>query len=144
MTSSSIPRVVVGVDGSAESLAALDWAAEFSERFGHELRVVVAWHLPTPYLSAVSALREVDLEAAAGDVTNDAVEAVTARRPDLKIVRAVVAGAPGKVLVAESRDAGLLVVGTRRTLGSVSSYCAHHAWCPVVIIRREGDPVHPA
>ena len=57
------------------------------------------------------------------------------------IERRVVVGAPGAVLVAESREADLLVVGSRGhggfaglLLGSVSQQCAHHAACPVVIV----------
>jgi nucleotide-binding universal stress UspA family protein len=59
---------------------------------------------------------------------------------DVEVERRVVEGAPGAVLVAESRDADLLVVGSRGhggfaqlLLGSVSQQCAHHAECPVVI-----------
>ena len=60
----------------------------------------------------------------------------------VEIERRVVEGAPGAVLVEESRGADLLVVGSRGhggfaglLLGSVSQQCAHHAECPVVIVR---------
>ena len=62
------------------------------------------------------------------------------------VERRVVEGAAASVLVDESRDAELLVVGSRGhggfaglLLGSVSQQCAHHATCPVVIIPRERE-----
>ena len=129
-------RVVVGVDGSAESVAALDWAAQFAERFERELTVLVAWHLPTPHISA---LREADLEAGADEVVKSAVAQVKTRHPSVDVTQTVLSGAPGKLLVEQSKDAGLLVVGTRRTLGTVASYCSHYALCPVVIVREAQD-----
>jgi nucleotide-binding universal stress UspA family protein len=64
---------------------------------------------------------------------------------DVNVERRVVEGAPAAVLVDESRDADLLVVGSRGRggfaqllLGSVSQQCAHHANCPVVIVRSNG------
>jgi nucleotide-binding universal stress UspA family protein len=128
-------RVVVGVDGSAESLIALDWAAEHCQRYARQLAVIMAWHIPTEHASAVAALREVDLESAAADVIAEAVDQAKARSPELDVRQSVVSGSPGKVLVQASQDAALLVVGTKRTLGTVSSYCAHYASCPVVLVR---------
>jgi nucleotide-binding universal stress UspA family protein len=65
---------------------------------------------------------------------------------DVKLERRVVEGAPAAVLVEDSRDADLLVVGSRGhggfaqlLLGSVSQQCAHHAKCPVVIARPKAD-----
>ena len=59
-----------------------------------------------------------------------------------QIEQRVVQGAPAAVLVEQSRDADLLIVGSRGhggftelLLGSVSQQCAHHAECPVVIVR---------
>lgn len=134
MARGEVPRVVAGVDGSAESLAALEWAATYVQRFGGKLTAVAAWHIPTPYVAALSG---VDLEAEAQGTVIAAVERVQARHPGLTIGQRIVAGSPGKVLVADSEGADLLVVGTRRALGSVSSYSAHYASCPMVIVRGE-------
>jgi nucleotide-binding universal stress UspA family protein len=128
-------QVVVGVDGSPESLAALQWAADYCERFEAQLMILVAWHIPTEHASAVAALQEVDLELAASDVIKSALDQVRALHGGLEVTQQVVSGSPGKVLVQSSADAALLVVGTKRTLGTVSSYCAHYASCPVVIVR---------
>jgi nucleotide-binding universal stress UspA family protein len=67
---------------------------------------------------------------------------------DVKIEQRVIQGAPAAVLVEESQDADLLIVGSRGhggfaqlLLGSVSQQCAHHSECPVVIVhaKRERD-----
>jgi nucleotide-binding universal stress UspA family protein len=65
--------------------------------------------------------------------------------PDVEITLRTIQGSPAGVLVDESRDADLLVVGSRGhggfvglLLGSVSQQCAHHAECPVVIVHADG------
>jgi nucleotide-binding universal stress UspA family protein len=66
----------------------------------------------------------------------DAILKEVANAEGVEVERRVVEGAPAAVLVEESRDADLLVVGSRGlVLGSVSQQCAHHAECPVVIVR---------
>jgi len=129
--------VVVGVDGSPDSLAALDWAATYAERFGLKLKLVVTWHVPSPITAAVLAA---DLEGAADDIAQQAVKRAQDAHQALGITHDVVSGTPGKVLVATSGDAALLVVGTSRMLGSVSSYCSHYATCSVVIVRETQEP----
>jgi nucleotide-binding universal stress UspA family protein len=64
----------------------------------------------------------------------------------VKIEQRVVEGTAGAALVDESRNADLLVVGSRGhggfaqlLLGSVSQQCAQHAACPVVIVRTKAD-----
>lgn len=125
-------RVVVGVDGSPDSLRALRWACTYAHALGLGIEVVVAWDVPSLHASVVPAP---DLEAAATTVAEGAARHVHASHPDLPVTQRVVSGPPGKALVAASTDAALLVVGTRRELGSVSSYCSHYATCPVVIVR---------
>jgi nucleotide-binding universal stress UspA family protein len=146
--------IVVGVDHSAGAKAALRFALEEAELRHARLRAVHVWQLGyvgaaglgNPYttfdpdLADVRAAAETSLDATLGDGIP--------RPGGVEIERCVVEGAPGAVLVAESRGADLLVVGSRghggfaqRLLGSVSRQCAHHAECPVVIVRaKPGTP----
>jgi len=132
------PVVVVGVDGSAGSEAALRWAEDYSRATGAYLQIVTAWHWPTWYGAPVEAGIEPESDARAV-----AAKAVTGISVPADMFRSVVEqGAAGNVLTHASHTADLLVVGRRghgplvgATLGSVSAYCAHHAHCPVVIVR---------
>jgi nucleotide-binding universal stress UspA family protein len=67
-------------------------------------------------------------------------------KAEVEVERRAIEGAPAAVLVKESHNADLLVVGSRwhggfarLLLGSVSQQCAHHAECPVVIVRPQAD-----
>ena len=78
------------------------------------------------------------LEATVAEVVSGAGE--------VEVIRRVVEGAAGAVRVEESRDAELLMVGSRERggfagllLGSVSQQCAHHAACPVVVIPHQRE-----
>jgi len=130
-----VGSVVVGIDGSNESMAALDWAAEFAARFDHSLAIIVTWHLPTPTAHGRTGFSDADFHTWADEVISTASMRVAERHPSLRIDQRVVEGSPGEALVNSSGEASLLVVGTRRRLGTVSSYCAHYASCPVVIVR---------
>lgn len=139
MTTTPSNTVVVGVDGSDCSRAAVRWAEEFARLRGGSLKLVTAWHWPTSYGTPIAFEgfnpqedAEKVVEAAAADV-------------DLPIDRIhvhVAQGAAGDVLVRASEGAAALVVGTRghgavtgALLGSTSSFCTHHADCPVVVVR---------
>jgi nucleotide-binding universal stress UspA family protein len=83
-----------------------------------------------------------ELRAAAAAALDATVREAIPDAGDVKIEQRVVEGAPGAALVDESQTADLLVVGSRGhggfaqlLLGSVSQQCAHHAACPVVIVR---------
>jgi nucleotide-binding universal stress UspA family protein len=144
--------IVVGVDHSEGAKAALRFALAEATLRRATLRAVHAWqfgYIGAPGmegaypvigadLSEVHNAAEAALEATIAEVASDA--------GNVEIERRVVEGAPGAVLVEESRDAELLVVGSRGhggfaglLLGSVSQQCAHHATCPVVIIPREWE-----
>jgi nucleotide-binding universal stress UspA family protein len=140
--------IVVGVDGSASSLEALRWAAEEAHLRGAELRVVTAWSVPWAIYSAASIPPNLvdDLQEGARQMSADAVKGLGAEFDDVLIRSEVVEGEPTHVLIEGSRDAQLLVLGCRGfggfrelLLGSVSQQCAHHAACPVVIVRRSCD-----
>ena len=132
-------RIVVGVDGSVSSKAALAWAIRQAKLTGAVVEAVIAWHQPGTYGCPTPAVDYNDYEKLATKVVTDTIAEVagpTEIRPQ------VVEGNPAAVLVAASAGADLLVVGSRghgglveALLGSVSQHCVHHAICPVVIIR---------
>ncbi|SIT69401.1 universal stress protein [Microbacterium sp. RU33B] len=142
--------VVVGVDGSTSSIAALRKAAELASTFGHPLEVITTWQFPISYdrtLPPAIWSPEADAQAIL-DATAD--EVFGADRPDHLTLR-VVPGPAAAVLIKRSEEAELLVVGSRGhggfaglLLGSVSTACAQHAQCPVLIMHapRTAHP-HP-
>jgi nucleotide-binding universal stress UspA family protein len=133
--------IVVGADGSAASIDALHWAMRQAHATAAEVIVVAAWEVPTT-LGFDVADDAVDWAAHARQAVEDAVTEASRCEPSVTVTPRVVRGHAGTILVEESGDADLLVVGSRghRTavgmlLGSVSEYCVHHAACPVVVVR---------
>lgn len=143
------PRpIVVGVDGSANSLAALRWAAQAAALRGCELHVIHAWltAIPLPFTEVSGEVAQT-LEKQAHTVLDDSVDQALTGLPgieDVVIHRSVVAGSATQALIMRSREADLLVVGARGRggfaellLGSVSHQAMLHASAPVAIIRAE-------
>jgi nucleotide-binding universal stress UspA family protein len=135
-------RIVVGVDGSASSLAALDWAARQAEFTGSSLELVMAWEWPTTYGAPFAFATDWNPAADAGKVLDDAVATVRAAHPSVDIHSTVVEGHPALALVRASKGAQLLVVGCRghgefagMLLGSVSEHCVTNSHCPVLVLR---------
>ncbi|MHA6797681.1 universal stress protein (plasmid) [Pseudonocardia bannensis] len=136
-------RIVVGVDGSPGSLAALRWAVREASIRGLAVHAVTAWEFP--------------VESTFGDMRTDGDfhPVITAEKilvsaladtgvaaDDDTISTAPVKGHPAEVLMQVAAGAELLVVGSRgygrifgALLGSVSHYVAAHAACPVVVIK---------
>jgi nucleotide-binding universal stress UspA family protein len=137
------PFIVVGVDGSKPSQEALHWALREAERIGAELRIVLACYVPpTSYSPGVPLPSVLEME----QTGREALEAMVADAVDgqspVTIRKEIVAGPPVPALLHASRDAELLVVGSRGhggfaglLVGSVSSNCVAHASCPVVVVR---------
>lgn len=141
--------VVVGVDNSEGSHAAAAFGLEEARMRKATLRIVHAWQVG--YVGAGFEVGyppiagELDEYRGAADAVIDEVVAVLDAH-DVELERRVVEGSPAAVLIDESRGADLLVVGSRGRggfsellLGSVSLQCAHHASCPVVIVRDSRD-----
>jgi nucleotide-binding universal stress UspA family protein len=130
--------IVVGVDGSPHSRAALLWAARQARLTGSALWAVMAWEYPR---------LGPDIEAdhyalSAGRTLAETVTHVLGQDRDIEVREIVEAGHPAQVLIDAAAGAQLLVVGSRghggfagALLGSVSQHCAQHASCPVVIVR---------
>ena len=146
--------IVVGVDGSEESRAALLWALDEARLRRTTLEAVYAWPFPrgvagfgwTPTLDedAVDEARRTAEEALDAIVRDVAVG-----EDDVAIQQFAIEGSPGPVLLDKAEGAEMLVVGSRGLggfrellLGSISHQCAQHAACPVVIVRRHaaGSP----
>ncbi len=143
--------VTVGVDGSEESLRAVEWAALEARRHASPLRIVSA-SAELPRIRAYHA-SPAEIGAALRGISARALDAAIIRSeelaPGLSIETGLLSG-PSAVAVADSGSgASMLVVGARGAggfaammLGSVSRYVAAWAPCPVVVVREETTAVH--
>jgi nucleotide-binding universal stress UspA family protein len=136
-------RIVVGVDGSAHSEAALRWALGEAEARGGALTAVFAWEVP--FLSFPGAFDRDELEKAGKEFIIETVSKVVPS-PPVPLETLVAEGDPAASLIAAAEGADLLVVGSRGRspwagllLGSVSQRCAAGAACPVVLIKLPGE-----
>ncbi|MEW2087180.1 universal stress protein [Streptomyces sp. NPDC005283] len=134
--------VTVGLDGSNESLAAAEWAAREARLRALPLRLVNVWE-PQPYLQA-PLLGGETLQHWAERVPRETADELRLRHPDVEIIADQVAGRPGTVLPDETRDAELLVLGSRGLsgvagfmVGSVAMAAVAHAERPVVLVRAQ-------
>jgi nucleotide-binding universal stress UspA family protein len=137
--------VVVGVDGSAESVAALGWAARYAAASGARVRALLAWHYPgavggPPVEKAPEAIRGETEEQMRATLDEAVAKAVPGQAPGVEKV--IGYGHPAQVLIDASKEADLLVVGSRghgawtgMLVGSVSIHCVTGAFCPVVVVR---------
>jgi nucleotide-binding universal stress UspA family protein len=154
--------IVVGVDGSEGSLAALRWALAEARLRGSSVRAVHAYQspplsatevgmgiaggigVPAMYTDHSEQLRQA-IETEARNVIEQSLRGVaTDSFEGLEIERAPVEGPAAQTLIEAGRGAELLVVGSRGRggfvgllLGSVSQQCALHPPCPVVILPPE-------
>jgi nucleotide-binding universal stress UspA family protein len=152
------PRVVVGVDGSDGSQAALTQAAIVATRRGARLEVVSAVPVESPWTG--SYLLDPSRLGAARTQTETRVRelvAETLRNPSVNGAGdagriaydvVVVSGPPAEHLVRIAEGADLLVVSSRgrnslssTMLGSVALHCSTHALCPVLVVHPAGR--HP-
>jgi nucleotide-binding universal stress UspA family protein len=140
-------RIVVGVDGSDHARKALQWAVDEARLRHAQLVAVHAWHYP--YLSSgpLAPAPEVPLngiEDEARGVLDHALERIDTDGLEQPIERLSVCDGSAHALLDAAKDADLLVVGSRGRggfagllLGSVSQEVAHHAPCPIVIVRHD-------
>lgn len=137
--------VVVGVDGSDGSLAALDWAVEEATRFRLPLRLVYAslWERYEGAVPSFSSERPAE-EVAAQHIVASSEQRARQLSPELQVSTVTVPDDAASALVEESRSATALVTGSSGRgavkgllLGSVSLAVAGRADCPVVVVRGE-------
>jgi len=146
--------VIVGVDGSAASRAALVAAVDEADRLGTRVAVVTTYELADSWvdLSTVVVPTEEEVrwelqrgaEAMVDEVLGDRRATHAGRPPEVAVV--VAEGPAADVLLRWSADAELLVVGSRGQgefrgllVGSVALACAMHGAGPVLVVHAEGD-----
>ncbi|WFR67473.1 universal stress protein [Curtobacterium flaccumfaciens] len=142
MDTNNIPtldRVVVGVDGSDQSVAALRYGATIADALRARITVVGAWQSPVTYGEA-ALLTTWSPEDDARSTVNEVVRKAFPDGTPEGLAAGLVHGPAAHALVEVSKDASLLVVGSRGhggfaglLLGSVSSACAEYAQCPVLV-----------
>jgi len=146
--------IVVGVDGSPESLIAAEAAAREATLRGLTLRVVHAFIWPymrnVPLGPSEFGPPEGGLENQANQIVADAIARVRQAAPGVEVTGEVITGSAAQVLIAASAEASMAVVGDRGLgaftgllAGSVAVHAAAHATCPVMIVRGEVDPGAP-
>lgn len=141
--------VVVGVDGSSPSNAAIDEASELADRAGASLKVVAAYQVAitgwvgvTPWLDVYPEDELADAaEGTAKAVLDGARERIRRNHPSLDVEFTAVRARPADALAERSKTAGVVVVGSRGRggfrsliLGSVSRGLVHNAESPVLVV----------
>jgi nucleotide-binding universal stress UspA family protein len=152
MRDSNTPQrfVVVGIDGSQAAIQAAEWAVDEAVSREVPLRLVevIAEQVePAPFASVGNVRMEVEYAEAALSI---AAAAVAADGKPVKVETAILRGDPATALIAESRDAEMVCVGStgigrfaRALLGSTVAELADAASCPVAIIRTQQSRPKP-
>lgn len=144
-----MPGITVGVDGSAYSQRALEWAIKEAGLRQGALTVLAVHQVAGNHWTGNPEVYPADqpetekMRQSAQDVVQKAVDAAGAPAPASVTVRAV-SGIAAQELITASKDSDLVVVGSRGgggfsrlMLGSVSTQVVNHAACPVVVIPAE-------
>jgi nucleotide-binding universal stress UspA family protein len=144
-----MPGIIVGIDGSHHSTRALEWALKEAAIQHAPLTVLTVHSVPAspwtgnPVLLGADSEDQEKLFHAAEELTQKVASQLGEAQPESVTVRAI-SGFPAKELIEESRDADLVVVGSRGAggfaslmMGSISSQVVGHAHCPVVVVPSE-------
>ncbi|MGX4688454.1 universal stress protein [Streptomyces sp. JNUCC 63] len=141
--------VVVGIDGSRESLAAGEWAAEEAGLRGLPLRLVHAAAAPVPESDSAELPVVLSWRQRGEDALRRAEADLAARHPQVTTSDVQVADSAAAALLSASPTAGLLVVGARGeggfdglAVGSTALAVASAAPCPVVVVPGSPSAVH--
>ena len=144
-----IRKILVGVDGSEKSAAALRWAAALAAEVGATIEVVTTWQTPFPTIELLAIGFKLDLtelnerpEQIALYRNQKSIAAAYGEPSRAGVTQSVLEGYPALLLVEMSKNFDLLVLGNRghspvveTLLGSVSAHCLAHAHCPVVVVK---------
>ncbi len=133
--------VVVGVDGSASSIGALQWAESYALAFDAELHVITAFDIPwTIYITPTST--DDFYRGRAQAVLEQTLLEAFPDGPRVPTQQQVLQSRPSVALTAAAKGADLLVVGATghgaipdMHIGSVATACSHRAPCPVLVWR---------
>jgi nucleotide-binding universal stress UspA family protein len=161
-------RILVGIDGSPASVAAVRWAGREAQLRGMRVHVVYVRdrRLPTPHYAPQPRAGEPAPSPAAGERMQAVVREALGTQPPAGVHMELADGLPARVLIDRSVGAEMLVLGSanpsgprpggtapsgpamppaqaRAPLGPVARDCLHAAPCPVVVVR-SGDAAAPA
>lgn len=138
-------KIVVGIDSTRPSAAALQWAIDEAKLRGSALEIVVSWDYPIMATAEPLMIPTPDRDTLVHSAESTAQKMLAEAGLDTAGIAYTIhtpEGRPGEELVNLAADADLLVVGSHGSgalkeliLGSVSSYCTHHSTCPVVLVR---------
>jgi nucleotide-binding universal stress UspA family protein len=148
MTHDPVSRIVVGVDGSAASAAAVRWAVREARLRHAAIHLVHAYHsdsrLHAPYASSSWLARQDERYAAAKETLTAAEELAIRHLPPGRLTSELVNEPPARALLDRAIDAEMLVLGTTRptlppgqppgAMGPVARACLRLAHCPVVVV----------
>ena len=142
----SVPEgghVVVGVDGTEVTSAALEFAFDTASWQHRRLDVVHTWGGDGPYPALLTYEQRHELMAEHELRVAESLAGFAEKYPDVEVAQYIVENEPAKALVAASEKAALVVVGSRGRgdaasvlLGSVSRSVVEHARCSVAVVRR--------
>ena len=142
-------RIVVGTDGSDASKAALRWAVFMGNVLGCDVRALAAWEPSDTWAGAGWATLPPDWNPGPDTAQRlrETVHEVFGEQLPPNLTAGRRQGSAAKVLLDASQNARMLVVGRRGhggvaglLLGSVSSACAEHATCPVLVVHADTPP----
>jgi nucleotide-binding universal stress UspA family protein len=138
-------QVVVGVDGTAESLAAGEWAGAEAARRGLAVRLLNVWQAPVSNVQLSPAPEALRLWQASR--VHEAAASLAQTYPGLDVTADQVSGTPMKVLLRAAEEGELIVLGSRGLsgvagflYGSVGMHVLSHSRVPVVMVRALPDP----
>jgi len=148
MSVPAVRWVTVGVDGSAESVAALRWACREASLRGAQVHAVHVREAQCHSLASYAVPAQAGQEDASADSIDELVRSVQAdQAPDVDVRVEVVDGLAARVLLERCAGADMLVLGTAsdtpgagRSVGPVIRACLRRAICPVVVISTAQDP----
>jgi len=140
MTTDDTQRILIGLDGSDGSIDALRRGAQIAEALDMRLEAITTWEYPS-ILGDYAPYAEWSPESDAKQIATTAITQAFAASPPHRLTYRTVEGPAARVLIEQSEDAYMLIVGSRGhggflglLLGSVSAACAEHAHCPVLVM----------